>query len=91
GDAIRRFSTFMTFFSSADLLEIGDIPFRSAGFRPTRSKAVRYLSAAAQHNSLEIRPHTLVKRGRSAEVKFAVEASGRVFQVAPRDHRNRIR
>jgi thioredoxin reductase (NADPH) len=60
-DAIRRFPTFMTFFSSADLLEVGGVPFLAADVRPTRYEAVRYYSAVTRHHSLLVRLHAAVK------------------------------
>lgn len=53
-DAIRRFPGNMTFFSTPELLEIGDIPFLAAGFRPTRVECVRYYQMVAKHFDLEV-------------------------------------
>ncbi|HXG00374.1 MAG TPA: FAD-dependent oxidoreductase, partial [Bacteroidota bacterium] len=33
-DAIRRFPTHLTWFSTPELLEIGNVPFVTAGMRP---------------------------------------------------------
>ncbi len=78
-DAIRRFPTFMTFFSSADLLEVGGVPFLSAELRPTRQEAVRYYSAVAWHYDLELRLHTNVERLRPENDGFAV--GGKDFEL----------
>lgn len=53
-DAIRRFPVNMVFFSTAELLEIGDIPFLSAGFRPTRVECVRYYQMVARKHGLAL-------------------------------------
>jgi thioredoxin reductase (NADPH) len=53
-DAIRRFPVNMTFFSTSELLEIGDIPFLSAGFRPTRVECVRYYQMVARKYGLKV-------------------------------------
>ena len=39
-DAIRRFPTEMTFFSTPEKLEIGDIPFPLPTVRPSRAEAL---------------------------------------------------
>ena len=54
-DAIRRFPVEMTFFSTPELLEIGGVPFTSAGFRPTRVECVRYYQMIARHFALSVR------------------------------------
>ena len=40
--SIINYPVYMTFFSTADLLELHDIPFTSMYFKPNRSEAVRY-------------------------------------------------
>ncbi len=54
-DAIRRFPVNMTFFSTPELLEIGNIPFTTSGFRPTRVETVRYYQMVAKHYQLSVR------------------------------------
>jgi thioredoxin reductase (NADPH) len=61
-DAIRRFPIDMTFFSTPELLEIGDMPFTTAGFRPSRVECVRYYQMVARHYALPIRQGVEVKR-----------------------------
>jgi thioredoxin reductase (NADPH) len=79
-DAIRRFPTFMTFFSTADVLEIGDMPFLSAGFRPTRVKAVRYYAAAAHRHSLNIITNICAERIGKDGGEFAVRLMTRCLE-----------
>ncbi len=74
-DAIRRFPANMTFFSTADLLEIGDVPFLSSGFRPTRSEAMRYYLRTAQATQLTFRTGEEVRSIRPAGSGFRVETS----------------
>ncbi len=73
GDAIRRFPANMTFFSTADLLEIGDVPFLSAGFRPTRFEAMRYYLRVAQATGVTFRTGEEVQSIRPAGTGFRVE------------------
>jgi putative YpdA family bacillithiol system oxidoreductase len=48
-NSIINFPVNMTFFSTADLLEIHNIPFNSMNFRPNRTEAVRYYHSLARH------------------------------------------
>ena len=59
-DAIRRFPVNMTFFSTPDLLELGDIPFSTTNVRPTRQEALQYYRLVAARRALPMRLHTRV-------------------------------
>jgi thioredoxin reductase (NADPH) len=50
----------MVFFTTPELLEIGDLPLVSAGEKPTRVEALKYYRKAAEHYSLELRLYELV-------------------------------
>lgn len=71
-DAIRRFPVNMTFFSTPELLEIGDIPFLAAGFRPTRVECVRYYQMVAKHYGLQVERGSEVLELRRSEEGFEV-------------------
>ena len=45
----------MTFFSTAEKLEIGDVPFVCSGDKPTRDEALKYYRRVAQHFRLRLR------------------------------------
>lgn len=53
--SIARYPTFMTFFSTADRLEIGGVPFLTAAEKPTRREALRYYQRLVQHFGIEVR------------------------------------
>lgn len=59
-DSIRRFPVNLTFFSTPELLEIGDVPFLTSGFRPTRAEAVRYYQKVVQVHGLSAASETKV-------------------------------
>ncbi|MGA9365660.1 MAG: YpdA family putative bacillithiol disulfide reductase [Bacteroidota bacterium] len=59
-DSIYRFPTEMVFFSTPELLEIGDMPFVTSGFRPTRVEVLNYYHRVAEHFELMIRQHERV-------------------------------
>jgi thioredoxin reductase (NADPH) len=71
-DAIRRFPTSMTFFSTSEQIEIGGVPFVSAGPRPTRIEAVRYYQAVAARRGLNVVPHHRVRSIELREDIFSV-------------------
>ena len=51
----------MTFFTTPELLEIGDIPFPSAHQKPTREEALEYYRKVAAHYKLDIRQYERVE------------------------------
>src|SRR5205807_7895072 len=52
----------MTFFTTPELLEIGDIPFSSPNQKPNRSEALEYYRKVAEHYSLDVRQYERVDR-----------------------------
>src|SRR5438067_12447885 len=44
----------MVFFTTPELLEIGDIPFSTANQKPTRAEALEYYRKVAEHYRLDI-------------------------------------
>jgi len=71
-DSIRRFPTNMVFFSTAENLELGGIPFTTANPRPTRAEALQYYRRVSEYFQLPIRLYTPV---------LAVERQGELFCV----------
>jgi len=57
---MRNWPLGMRFYSSADKLSLGGIPFISDDLRPTREEALRYYLAVANHFGLDIHPNTRV-------------------------------
>jgi thioredoxin reductase (NADPH) len=52
---IYGYPTFMTFFSTAEKLSIGGLPFVIAGEKPTRRDALAYYRAAVRHFAIPVR------------------------------------
>jgi thioredoxin reductase (NADPH) len=67
----------MTFFTTPELLEIGDIPFSSPNQKPTRSEALEYYRKAADHYSLDVRQYERVKRIDGSDGNFSVHTVDR--------------
>jgi thioredoxin reductase (NADPH) len=71
-NSIYNYPTNMTFFSTSDRLEIGDIPFISHGPKPTRKEALEYYRRAAEHYDLNIRLYEEVQSVDGTDGKFEV-------------------
>jgi thioredoxin reductase (NADPH) len=54
-NSIYNYPTTMTFFSTSERLEIGDVPFVSIAAKPTRSEALEYYRRVVQSKKLNIR------------------------------------
>jgi thioredoxin reductase (NADPH) len=73
---ISRFQREMPFFSTTELLEIGDLPFVVPTARPTSLDCVNYYRAVADHYRLDFGLHTPVTSVRRDDAGFAVETAG---------------
>jgi thioredoxin reductase (NADPH) len=62
----------MTFFSTPENLEIGDVPFVCSGVKPTRDEALTYYRRVARHYGLEVRAYEEVVGVSGEEGKFAI-------------------
>ncbi|MCC5930837.1 MAG: YpdA family putative bacillithiol disulfide reductase [Cyclobacteriaceae bacterium] len=59
-ESIRRYPVNMTFFSTAENIEIGNVPFISQGIRPNRSEALKYYRKVAAFYQLKLKLFTTV-------------------------------
>ena len=53
--SIASYPTYMTFFSTAEKISIGGLPFVTAGEKPTRREALAYYRMAVQYFGLLLR------------------------------------
>lgn len=67
----------MTFFTTPELLEIGDIPFSTANQKPNRQEALEYYRNVAQHYRLDIRQYQRVDSVKGANGAFQVSTVDR--------------
>ena len=74
-DSIRRFPRSMTFFSTPELLELGDLPFTCVETRPNRSEVLVYYRRVADYFDLNISLRSQVRRIRRKDEYFIVESS----------------
>ncbi len=71
---IERYPLGMTFFSTPERVEIGDIPFISSAEKPTRRDGLIYYRRVAEHYGLDVRPsEEVVDVTRDADGSFRVE------------------
>src|ERR1700759_2639956 len=56
-NSLFHYPSNMTFFTTPELLEIGDIPFPSPNQKPTRNEALEYYRKVAEHYQLEFRQY----------------------------------
>jgi thioredoxin reductase (NADPH) len=68
--SISKYPTWMTFFSTAERLEIGGVPFVVAGDKPTRREALRYYQRLASLFDLDVRQYEEVLRVEAASGGF---------------------
>src|SRR5437016_3172517 len=77
----------MSFFTTPELLEIGDIPFSTSRQKPTREEALEYYRKVAEHYHLDIRQYQWVKTvmGRDGEFNItATDRLGRIYDYSAR-------
>jgi bacillithiol disulfide reductase len=54
-NSLYHYPVNMVFFTTPELLEIGDLPLVTAAEKPTRQEALKYYRKAAEHYALELR------------------------------------
>jgi thioredoxin reductase (NADPH) len=60
-NSILHYPVNMQFFTTAEKMEIGDLPMAIAGDKPTRAETLKYYRKAAEHYALEIRLYEAVE------------------------------
>lgn len=81
-NSLFNYPSNMTFFTTPELLEIGDIPFASPNQKPTRQEALEYYRKVAEHYRLDVRQYETVK---------SIEGSDGHFVIRTRNHHERDR
>ena len=86
-NSIYHYPANMSFFTTPELLEIGDIPFSTARQKPTREEALEYYRKVAEHYSLDVRQYQWVKTVTGRDGDFQVTATdslGRIYDYRTR-------
>ena len=71
-NSIYNYPVNMVFFTTPELLEIGDLPLVSPSEKPTRVEALKYYRKAAEHYELDLRLFETVTRVEGTDGNFTV-------------------
>ncbi len=77
-NSIYHYPTNMTFFTTPELLEIGNIPMTSLNEKPNRHEALKYYRRVAEHYHLDIRQYQRVDRISGEDKAFQVFTTDRL-------------
>jgi thioredoxin reductase (NADPH) len=77
----------MLFFTTPELLEIGEIPFTTAHQKPTREEALEYYRKVTEHYHLDVRQYEWVKTVMGEDGNFSITATDRAGR--PHDYRTK--
>ncbi len=76
-NSLFHYPAHMTFFTTPELLEIGDMPFTTPNQKPTRTEALEYYRKVAEHYALDVRQYETVERVTGSDGSFAVHTTDR--------------
>ncbi len=74
-NSLYNYPTHMTFFTTPELLEIGNIPMTSMYEKPTRTEALKYYRRVTEHYKLDVRQYERVLTIGGADNDFLVTTS----------------
>jgi thioredoxin reductase (NADPH) len=77
-NSIYHYPTHMTFFTTPELLEIGNLPMTSLNEKPNRAEALKYYRRAADHYRLDIRQYERVDRISGSDNAFEAFTTDRL-------------
>src|SRR5438132_14420202 len=71
-NSLLHYPVNMVFFTTPELLEIGDLPLVCAAEKPTRLEALKYYRKTAEHFALEVRLYEQVTKREGSDGNFFV-------------------
>jgi thioredoxin reductase (NADPH) len=74
-NSLYNYPSNMTFFTTPELLEIGDIPFASPNQKPTRQEALEYYRKVAEHYKLDVRQYEPLQEIEGSDNNFVVHTT----------------
>jgi thioredoxin reductase (NADPH) len=80
-NSIFNYPANMTFFTTPELLEIGDLPFTTARQKPTREEALEYYRKVAEHYHLPVAQYQWVKTVNGRDGDFHVTTTDRLGRI----------
>jgi len=76
-NSLFHYPAHMTFFTTPELLEIGDIPFPSPNPKPSRNEALQYYRLVAAYYKLDVRQYHRVEQVAGVDGAFMVHTEDR--------------
>ena len=76
-NSLYHYPTNLTFFTTPELLEIGDLPMTAAREKPTRGEALKYYRRAAEHYNLSVVQYENVTEIQGRDGEFLVNTVNR--------------
>jgi len=86
-NSLYHYPANMLFFTTPELLEIGDIPFTTARQKPTREEALEYYRKVTEHYNLDVHQYEWVKTVVGEDGNFSITSADRAGR--PRDYKTR--
>ncbi len=74
-NSIYNYPTHMVFFTTPELLEIGNLPMTSLNEKPGRTEALKYYRRAAEHYQLDIHQYERVTKIEGDDGNFSVKTT----------------
>jgi thioredoxin reductase (NADPH) len=81
-NSLYNYPTNMTFFTTPELLEIGDVPFVTAQQKPNRLEALEYYRKVSEFYRLDVRQYHAVNRIEGTDGAFLVYCTGPLSRPA---------
>jgi len=76
-NSLYHYPSHMTFFTTSELLEIGNIPFPSPNAKPNRNEALEYYRKVASHYGLDVRQYQNVEYVTGSDGDFTIHLRDR--------------
>jgi thioredoxin reductase (NADPH) len=89
-NSLYHYPSHMTFFTTPELLEIGNIPFPSPNPKPSRNEALQYYRQVAAHYRLDVRQYQAVERVTGSDGDFHVHLRDRFDRASHLDARKLV-
>jgi thioredoxin reductase (NADPH) len=74
-NSLNNWPTFTTFFSTAELLEIGDMPFVTNGAKPTRKESLVYYRKVAERCGLNVHQYEAATDVAKTDIGFTIKST----------------
>src|SRR6185295_12766079 len=75
-NSLYNYPTNLVFFTTPELLEIGDIPMTSLNEKPVRAEALKYYRRVADHYKLDVRQYQRVTKITGQDGAFIAHTIG---------------